>query len=92
MRPLPALLLLVACARTEAPPPAVQLKQLFPNGGDTSSLLVVGLHGRGDTPDGFAGLFSDFPLPAEVVLPRGHQPFHDGFQWFDWAPGIGKTS
>src|SRR5262249_50644946 len=62
--------------------------QLFPNGGDETAPLVVGLHGRGDTPEGFSRVFSDFPLRAEVVVPRAHLPFHLGFEWFDWPQGI----
>lgn len=80
--------MLWACARTGAPPPAVRFSEVFPNGGDTSSLLVVGLHGRGDTPEGFAALFSDFPLRAQVLLPRGFLPVGTGFEWFDWAHDV----
>jgi phospholipase/carboxylesterase len=69
----------------------VRFAQLFPHGGDEASLLVVGLHGRGDTPEGFSGLFSDFPMRAEVVLPQGQLTFNFGWQWFDWAHDIDEA-
>jgi phospholipase/carboxylesterase len=35
-----------------------------------------------------AGLWTGFSGPAEIVLPRGFEPFGDsGWQWFSWPPG-----
>jgi phospholipase/carboxylesterase len=44
--------------------------------------LVVAIHGLGDRPESFAGVLEGMPLRARVVLPRGIDPFHDGFAWF----------
>jgi phospholipase/carboxylesterase len=48
--------------------------------------LVVALHGRGDTAEGFARAFRDMPTPAHVVLLRA--PIHegDGDAWFTFVP------
>ena len=49
--------------------------------------LVVALHGRGDTADGFTRAFRDMPTPARVVLL--HAPIHEGESgdaWFTFQP------
>lgn len=51
--------------------------------------LVVAVHGVGDTPEGLAALYRDFPAPARIVLPRGPDPYRGGASWFPlpWDPG-----
>jgi len=44
--------------------------------------LIVAIHGYGDRPDHFAGLFSGFTGRARVWLPRGTDPIGEGWGWF----------
>lgn len=48
--------------------------------------LVVAMHGLGDRPEAFIGLYSDFDHKARVVALRALKPYHGGFSWFD-VPG-----
>lgn len=48
--------------------------------------LVVALHGRGDTADGFTRAFRDMPTPARVALLRAPIPERDGDAWFTFQP------
>lgn len=55
--------------------------------------LVVAVHGLGDAPERFADILDGLPVAARIVLPRGPEPWHDGFAWFkvpffdgDWEP------
>ncbi|MCA9599383.1 MAG: dienelactone hydrolase family protein [Myxococcales bacterium] len=47
-------------------------------------LLIVALHGLGDRPESFAGLFSGYSQPARLALISAPKPFADGFSWFDY--------
>lgn len=45
--------------------------------------MIVAIHGLGDEPLAFAELFSSFPEPARLVLPRGLDPTEGGgWSWF----------
>jgi phospholipase/carboxylesterase len=45
--------------------------------------MIVAIHGLGDEPHAFAELFSTFPEPARLVLPRGLAPTElGGWSWF----------
>ncbi|HVW26319.1 MAG TPA: alpha/beta fold hydrolase [Polyangiaceae bacterium] len=67
---------------------------------DAALPLVIALHGLGDRPEHFLGLFSDFPVAARVIAPHSATPFGDGFQWFapygatsdESAPGMAKAA
>jgi phospholipase/carboxylesterase len=48
---------------------------------DAELPLVIALHGRGDTPDGFAGLFKGWDMRARVVIPRPPHPWSGGHAW-----------
>ena len=48
--------------------------------------LVIAMHGLGDRPEAFIGLYSDFDRKARVVALRAIKPYHGGFSWFD-VPG-----
>jgi phospholipase/carboxylesterase len=43
--------------------------------------LVIAVHGHGDRPDAFAGLFDGFSGRARFIFPYG-EPYGDGFSWF----------
>lgn len=60
----------------------VEILELFPNGADESSPIVVAVHGRGDRPDNWVEGWRSFPARVRVALPRAFDPFSDGFSWF----------
>jgi phospholipase/carboxylesterase len=68
--------------------------------GDAALPLVVALHGLGDRPENFIGLFQDFPVQARVVAPHSRSPYSDGFAWFppsnpmsdESAPAMGSAA
>lgn len=43
--------------------------------------LVIAIHGYGDRPEHYAGIFEGFPARARFVFPYG-EPNGDGFAWF----------
>jgi phospholipase/carboxylesterase len=51
-------------------------------GRDAPLPLIVALHGLGDRPENFIGLFGELPVQARVVAPHSHTPYGDGFAWF----------
>lgn len=55
--------------------------------------LVVALHGRGDRPEWFAGLFDGFATPARIVVPHPPHRFGDGLAWYlgSWQSSRGRT-
>ena len=86
-----AVLSAAGCKRAEAPrapEPAVRFLELFPNGADTRSPLIVAIHGRGDTPENFAQLWDGFPGKAQLALPQAPIAFGPGWSWFHWPPGM----
>lgn len=64
----------------------VRFVELFARGADEASPLLVGLHGRGGTPERFARIWRDFPVTLEIALAQAPLPYADGGQWFDWPP------
>jgi len=49
---------------------------------DAELPLVIALHGRGDTAEGFAQLFRTLPVRARVAVLRPPHPFGPGQAWF----------
>jgi phospholipase/carboxylesterase len=47
--------------------------------------LVIGIHGYGDRPESYAGLFEGFKARARFIFPYG-EPHGDGFSWFAVSP------
>lgn len=47
--------------------------------------MIVAIHGLGDRPASFAGLFDGLPARARVVLPRAPKTWRPGYSWFDIA-------
>jgi phospholipase/carboxylesterase len=84
-------LVLVACKHAEPTTTVtiggVELLELHPHGATSSSPLVIGMHGKGGSPERFSRLFADFPVAAEIALPRGGIADGNGFAWFAWPPG-----
>lgn len=79
-------LLLVACGSAQPPPATsavLDYLELTTGGATTRPVpLVVALHGRGDTADGFTRAFRAMPTPARVVLLRA--PIHEGASGDAW--------
>ena len=48
---------------------------------DAELPLVIALHGRGDTPDGFAALFTGWDVRARIVIPRPPHAWSGGHAW-----------
>lgn len=45
--------------------------------------MIVSIHGRGDSPEGFEDLLQGLPVHARVIIPRAFDPLgEDGFSWF----------
>jgi predicted esterase len=59
--------------------------EIFMHGATESSPLVIGLHGRGGSPDRFARVLADYPGPIELALPEGFLSVNHGSAWFDTA-------
>ncbi|NVB42910.1 prolyl oligopeptidase family serine peptidase [Pseudenhygromyxa sp. WMMC2535] len=49
--------------------------------GDTLPMIIA-IHGLGDSPQGFVGLFEGFDQPARVILPQGLDAYEPGWSWF----------
>lgn len=43
---------------------------------------IVAIHGLGDTPEGFGGLFDGLPLRVRVYLVQAPLPYGRGFDWY----------
>jgi phospholipase/carboxylesterase len=72
----------------ELPPlPAVagiHYLELVTGGADPDAELpmIVAIHGLGDQPRGFVGLFQGFDRPARIILPRAIDEYEPGYSWF----------
>jgi len=44
--------------------------------------MIVAIHGLGDRPESFSAVLRGFDRPARVIVPRGLEPFSDGYSWF----------
>jgi phospholipase/carboxylesterase len=80
-----------APARAAPPKPLPFLYLEVVTGGaraDEPLPLVIALHGRGDTAEGFAPLFRELPVRARVAILRAPRPWGEGQAWFlgGWAP------
>ncbi|MFO0589611.1 MAG: dienelactone hydrolase family protein [Polyangiaceae bacterium] len=49
--------------------------------------LVIAIHGLGDRPEAFRGLFEGFATPAHFWIPAGGLPWGEGYSWW---PIVGK--
>jgi phospholipase/carboxylesterase len=47
--------------------------------------LVIGIHGYGDRPESYSGLFEGFPQKARFIFPYG-EPHGEGYSWFAPSP------
>jgi phospholipase/carboxylesterase len=57
--------------------------------------MIVGIHGLGDNPDAFKGLFVGLHHPARLILPRAIDPYEEGWSWFPFRardPDVGALA
>jgi phospholipase/carboxylesterase len=66
----------------------VHFVELFERDANNTSPLLVGLHGRGDTAERFAGAWHNFPAKLEIALALAPLPYADGREWFAWPPAM----
>ncbi len=78
--------------------------EMLSGGAQTNDQLVMimAIHGLGDRPRNFVGLYSGFPARARFIVPRGLDEFHGGYSWFpidvrdpdpkDVAPGLTRAA
>jgi phospholipase/carboxylesterase len=66
----------------------VEIIELFPNGADESSPLIVAIHGMGDRPDRWVDDWKQFPHKAQIALPRAFDRQGDGWSWFEFEDGM----
>jgi phospholipase/carboxylesterase len=66
----------------------VEFLELFPNGADERSPLIVAIHGRGGRPEDWADAWRSFPKKAQIALPRAFDPFGPGYSWFEFRDGM----
>jgi phospholipase/carboxylesterase len=55
---------------------------------DPAAPLVIALHGRGSSPEGFDGVWRSIPSSLEIALPQAWERFRFGWQWFDTPRGV----
>jgi phospholipase/carboxylesterase len=79
-----------AAAKVDVGPPAVDAVHRWTGGAKDGDAvpLVVAIHGLGDRPESFAGLFEGFAARAHLVLPAGGLAWHGGFAWWPIAGHI----
>ena len=44
--------------------------------------MILAIHGLGDRPERFRGLFRDLPVPTRLIVARGIDRYGRGFSWF----------
>jgi phospholipase/carboxylesterase len=54
----------------------------FRGGADETSPLVIGIHGRGSTPENFSRIFDDVSDRVQLAMPQAFTRYGDGFSWF----------
>ena len=83
---------IVACARephadvsrtTEETIDQARVVRMFLHGASEASPLVVGLHGRGGSPENFSRAFAAYPGTIELALVQGFFREGPGFRWVD---------
>ena len=54
----------------------------FRGGADETAPLVIGIHGRGSTPENFSRIFQDVSQRVQIAMPQAFMRYGDGFSWF----------
>jgi phospholipase/carboxylesterase len=61
----------------------IRFEHLVIGPADPTKPLIIALHGRGSSPEGFDGVWREFPAAVEIALPQGFERYHTGWEWFD---------
>ncbi len=61
----------------------ITLVEVRVNGAGEDAPIVVGIHGRGDTPESYGELYYQYPARVRFILPRAPRPWDEGYTWFD---------
>jgi phospholipase/carboxylesterase len=70
----------------------VRFVEVFTQGADDTSPLLIGLHGRGGGPERLLRNLHDIPLRLEVAAAQGPLSYGAGAQWFDWPPTMSDSA
>ena len=76
---------LPAAALADQPAPKVLDHLVRVTGGAAATdrlPMVIAIHGLGDRPESFAGLFRGYPGKLRVIIPRAPTPYGRGGTWF----------
>jgi phospholipase/carboxylesterase len=75
-------------AQARAPEADLSFIERVTAGADREARLpmIVAIHGLGDRPEAFIGVFDGFATPARIVSLRAPDPWGDGFAWFPFRP------
>lgn len=76
--------------RALAEDPRVTVSTVGPSAPTAGRVVVVALHGLGDTPERFALWLRALPVSARVLSVRGHEAYGDGFAW--WQPNADERA
>jgi phospholipase/carboxylesterase len=57
---------------------------------DPAAPLVIAIHGRGSSPEGFDGVWRNIPSPLEIAMPQAFERYKNGWQWFDYSPSMSE--
>ncbi|MEZ4261708.1 MAG: alpha/beta fold hydrolase [Polyangiaceae bacterium] len=67
----------------------LETTELFNQGADETSPVVVAIHGMGDAPGNWAPTWRRLPVKAQVVLPRApHHYAGGGWSWYKYEVGM----
>lgn len=80
-----------ASSRAEARLEYVEVLTAGARSEETLPMIVV-IHGLGDEPARIAEIFGTLKVPARLILPRGPDPWGDGYSWFPVVPAHGAKS
>jgi phospholipase/carboxylesterase len=71
-----------AVAEQTAPP--LEYLEYLSAGADTKEKLpvVLAIHGLGDSPGNYIGLYETLPIEARIIAPRAPTSYGPGFSWF----------
>jgi phospholipase/carboxylesterase len=61
-----------------------------PDPGPTGRVVIIAIHGLGDTPESFVNWLRATPVSARVLAVRGTESYGGGFAW--WLPDGGPQS
>lgn len=65
------------------PPPLHYLERVTKGAAPDAALpMIIGVHGLGDSPEGFGRLLETVPFPARLIFPAGPLASGDGRSWF----------